>query len=166
MSAKHRKIARRGTTIVVSTMAMALIAGTAFAYWTTAGTGSGTASAGKSEPLTVVVTAVSGVYPNQKTTVPVAVTNTNPFGVALSALTLTSVVPTGSGCAAGNITLDSTATGVTGGTWAITQALSGSAGSTPSATLQAPIAVGDLSNDCQGPGHSFALTFTVNGQSA
>lgn len=144
--------------------------GIATAAWTTTGTDTGTAAAGSPTAMTVTVNDVTGVYPTEKTTVKVDVDNTNPYSVALSTITLDSVVPTGDGCAAGDIALDTSATGVAGDakTYTVTGTLTPQDGSvtTDSTSFNVPIAVANLDDECQGADHSFALTFTVNGASA
>jgi hypothetical protein len=151
--------------LVIGATLVAGLSGAAYAFWTTSGSGSGTASAGSAVALTVSVTNVTGVYPNQKTTVPVSVTNTNPFSVTLSNLTLDSVVATGTGCTNTDVSLDGSASGVVGSTYTVSGSLTKAGGATPTANFNVPIAVADLANTCQGAGHSFSLTFTVHGQS-
>lgn len=163
------KISKRTGLVAVATAAATIAAGSlAYAYWTTNGTGSAAAAAGAPVTLTVTSTGITGLYPTQKTTVPVTVANTNGYNVALNTVTLTGVTPTGTGCAAGDITLDSTATGVSGSVFtpsAVTITKTGS-GSGSSTILNVPIVAGNLDNLCQGAGHSFTLAFTVSGQSA
>src|SRR4051794_30930878 len=107
----------RYSVAILAVNGVVLGAGTAYAFWSATGSGAGTAAVGSASPMTVVVTGLTGLYPTQKTTVPVAVTNTNSYAVALSSIVLTTVTPTGGGCAAGDITLDSTAGGVSGTTY-------------------------------------------------
>lgn len=171
MSGFTRRVARQPRSVlsigaVVTASLIVGLSDIAYAYWTTAGSGAGTATTGSPIAMTVTSTGVSGVYPGQKTTIPVSVTNTNPYPVAVSSITLDSVTPTGSGCLAGDISLDSSASGVSGSTYTVTASLTKSGGATPSANFTVPIAVGNLADACQGAGHSFSLTFTVHGASA
>jgi hypothetical protein len=137
----------------------------AYAFWTATGNGSGSASTGTASPLTVTVTGITGLYPTEKTTIPVSVTNTNPYKVALATLVLNTVTPTGSGCAATDVTLDSAAGGVTANSYAVTGTLDKSGGANPTANFNVPIAVANLADTCQGAGHSFSLSFIANGAS-
>jgi hypothetical protein len=150
---------------VIIATALTGLSGVAYAFWTSAGSGTGTATTASAIAMTVTGDAVTGVYPNEKTTATVHVTNTNPYPVTLSSITLDSVTPTGTGCAATDISLDSTATNVSGSTYTITGSVTKASGATPSAQFNVPIAIGDLANTCQGSGHSFSLSFTVHGQS-
>lgn len=156
---------RRFAAIVVGAVAVAGLglAGVAYAFWTTNGTGTGSAAPTSAIDLTVSVTDLTGVYPKQKTTTPVTVTNTNPFPVTLSSITLDSVVHTGTGCLDTDVALDAVS-GVSGITYTISASLTkAGSGATAAATFNVPIAIADLANGCQGPGHSFALRFTAHG---
>ncbi|MDX6274826.1 MAG: hypothetical protein QOJ92_2036 [Frankiales bacterium] len=164
ISGQPRRVVAVGALVAVS-----LIAGLsdlAYAFWITSGSGSGSAATGSPVVMTVNVTNITGVYPGQKTTVPLSVTNTNQYPVTVSNITLDSVTPTGTGCLAADIALDSSASGVSGSTYTVTGSLTKSGGATPSANYNVPISVANLADACQGAGHSFSLTFTVHGQSA
>jgi hypothetical protein len=165
---KHTATRRTAVIAVASMGALVMTGGVAFAYWKATGSGSGTATAGTASALTVNVTAITGVYPLEKTTIPVTVSNGNLFGVTLGSIKLDGVTPTGTGCAAGDITLDSTAANVSGATYTLTTSnvLTKTGGSTPSATFNVPISVGDLASTCIGAGHSYTLAFTASGQSS
>lgn len=153
----RRAVALLGANVVV------LSGGLAYATWSASGTGSGTASAGSASLLTVEVTNVTGLYPKQQTTIPVKVTNTNPFPITLSTLTLSNVAATGSGCNNSDVALDSSVGTVSGNVFTPSSgtaiAKSGAAGD--AATYNVPIAAADLANGCQGANHSFSLTFTA-----
>ena len=92
--------------IVAGTTATLIGGGIAFAAWTTSGTGTGTATAGTDAPLTVAVSAVSGLYPTGTFNVPFTVSNTNGYNVTLQKVSLESVtVDSGhSGCATSTVT--------------------------------------------------------------
>ncbi|WP_148307853.1 hypothetical protein [Actinoplanes friuliensis] len=64
-SAKERRRSRRRAAIVlVPTVAGVFVAGTAFAYWTTSGTGTGSGTSGTSDVVTVSQTStVTGLVP-------------------------------------------------------------------------------------------------------
>jgi hypothetical protein len=171
MSKVRVRLARRsprGIALVLGTaITVTALSGVAYAFWTVSGSGSGNATVGSAAALTVSVPDVTGVYPKQKTTAPVTVTNTNVFPVTLSTITLDSVVATGSGCANTDVSLDSTASGVSGATYTVSVSLTkAGSGATASSVINLPIAIADLVNACQGAGHSFALTVTAHGQSS
>ena len=73
-------------------------AGVAFAAWTTEGTGSGTATAGKDQALTVTVSPATGLYPTGSTNVAYTVTNPNSYAVTLSQASLQGVTVDKAGC--------------------------------------------------------------------
>lgn len=89
MTSKHaRKFARRSSTVLAATIAPLLVAGTAYAYWTTSGSGSATAAAGSSTNLTVGTAAAAGnLYPGGSVSGSVVITNPNPFPVSLTGMT-------------------------------------------------------------------------------
>lgn len=92
MNAKHAStVARRGGTVLVATAAAAVLAaGTAYAYWTTSGAGTGSAPAGTASSLTVGTAAAAGsLYPGTSVTGNVVVTNPNAFPVSLTGFTFT-----------------------------------------------------------------------------
>ena len=97
------------TVIALGATSLALMSGgTAFAYWTTAGAGTGSAAATTSQPLVLASpVAVSGLYPTGTVTGgSVRVTNPNPFKVQLSGATFTGpVTSTKPGCTASTVTL-------------------------------------------------------------
>jgi hypothetical protein len=57
--------------------------GTAFAYWTTAGTGTGKASVATPKPLVVGQVEVKGLFPGSQVALTGKVTNPNPFDVTV-----------------------------------------------------------------------------------
>jgi hypothetical protein len=79
-------------------------AGVAFAAWTTEGTGSGTATAGTDQALTVTVSPATGLSPTGTTDVPFTVTNPNSYAVTLSQATLQNVTVDKVGCVPGVVT--------------------------------------------------------------
>jgi hypothetical protein len=79
------------TALVAGTTAALIGGGIAFAAWTTTGTGNGTATAGTDSPLTVTVSAVTGLYPTGTFNVPFTVKNPNPYNVTLQTVSLSGV---------------------------------------------------------------------------
>ena len=90
--------------IVGGTVAGLMGAGVAFAAWTSTGTGTATATADSAKSLQVTTSPVTGLYPTGSVTVPVTVSNPNPYKVALSALEFTGVTTDKTGCSAGTVT--------------------------------------------------------------
>jgi hypothetical protein len=78
----------------------ALGASVALAAWTTQGTGSGSATAGTDQALTVTVSPATGLFPTGTTNVPFTVTNPNGYAVTLSQATLQNVTVDKTGCVA------------------------------------------------------------------
>ncbi len=77
--------------------------GAAYAYWTTQGTGSGSATAGTLEPVTIENVAFSGrLYPGGSAPVTITVNNPNAFSVTVSSLTAGSVTSDKAGCGGSN----------------------------------------------------------------
>ena len=80
--------ASRRASIVAAAIAVALIAGAAFAAWTTGGTGHGTAKAKTSVALATVAVPASGpsLFPGADARVTVRVTNDNDYPVRITDL--------------------------------------------------------------------------------
>ena len=77
--------------------------GVAFAAWTSTGTGSGTATAATAKNLTVTAGAPSGLYPTGTVTMPVTVTNNNPYTVQLDTIEFVDAAVSTPGCSAGAV---------------------------------------------------------------
>ena len=90
--------------IVGGTVAGLMGAGVAFAAWTSTGTGTATATAGSAKSLQVTTSPVTGLFPTGSVTVPVTVTNPNPYKVALSSLEFAGVTADKTGCSASAVT--------------------------------------------------------------
>lgn len=93
MTAMSLSALRRVITVAVTATALLVISGTAFAYWKTTGSGTGTASTAASRPgqVALAVTAtVSGVLLPDGVghTVTVSITNNNSFAVTITAATI------------------------------------------------------------------------------
>ncbi len=76
---------------VLTTAAVIGIAGAAFAYFSTSGTGSGTATVGTGSSLTVTGTSASTLYPGTNSTVSFTVNNPSSGHQRLGSITLTAV---------------------------------------------------------------------------
>ena len=131
----------------------ALGASVAFAAWTTQGTGSGGATAGTDQPLTVTVTPATGLFPTGTTNVAYTVTNPNSYPVTLSQTTLQGVTVDKTGCVASV---------VTGSPATVSDRLA--AGAT-SASKSFPVTMSNAATDeCKGA--VFTLTLKVTGSSS
>jgi hypothetical protein len=82
---------RRRRALLIVTVAVLSAAGGAYAYFTTTGTGSGTASVGTSSSLTVTGTAASALYPGTSSTVNFTVSNPSSGHQRLGAITLSAL---------------------------------------------------------------------------
>jgi uncharacterized protein YfaS (alpha-2-macroglobulin family) len=89
--------------VVGGTVAALTTAGVAFAAWTSTGTGAGTATATTAKNLTVTAGAPSGLYPTGSVTMPVTVTNTNPYKVQLDTIDFVEATSSVPGCSASAI---------------------------------------------------------------
>jgi hypothetical protein len=124
---KNRKNTRKRVAAVATGAALTfIVGGVAFAYWTTSGSGTGSAATGNTNPITISSTAVTGLYPGGA---PVAVagsfTNPNPGPVFVDQVTVkvspTWTAGTTNPCTAADFAVTQpTQTGrdiVTGDTW-------------------------------------------------
>jgi hypothetical protein len=85
-----RKTIKRSA-VVGGTVAAVFGVGIGFAAWTNYGEGSGAVTAGQAAPMTVTVSGVTGLVPTKSVNVPFTVTNTNPYDVKLTSVTLKGV---------------------------------------------------------------------------
>jgi hypothetical protein len=87
--------------------AVAAIGTTAFAYFTTTGSGTGTAAVGTSSALVLHGTTAGSLYPGTSTTVNFTVDNPSPGAQHLGTITLASVTTDGahSGCTMSDFTM-------------------------------------------------------------
>jgi hypothetical protein len=128
-------------------------AGVAFAAWTTEGTGTGSATAGSDQPLTVTVSPATGLFPTGTTNVPFTVTNPNSYAVTLSQATLTNVTVDKTGCVPSV---------VTGSPVSLTDRIAAGATST---SKSFPVTMSNAATDeCKGA--VFTLTLKVSGASS
>ena len=146
-----RNVLRAGALASLALVGLVATGGTAYAFWTATGTGSGTAAAGVAQPLTTSPLAVSTglLYPGATGDVRIQVDNPNPFPV-----TVTDVVGTGA------ITSDKggACDGATGVTFSDVTgaALAVPAGGSATFTLADAVTMDNSSDDsCQG------ATFTI-----
>ena len=85
--------------LIAGAGATVLASGTAFAYWTTVGAGSGAASATTAAPLTTAgVVSATGLYPGGTAQGSIVVTNPNPFAVSVGSATFAPAATTTSAC--------------------------------------------------------------------
>jgi hypothetical protein len=68
---------KRAAAVATGAALTLLVGGVAFGYWTTTGSGNGTAATGNTSPITISSSAVSGLYPGAAATA-VSGTFTNP----------------------------------------------------------------------------------------
>lgn len=159
MSGRHLRPARtlrRLLALVTATLALVVVSGTAWAFWTVGGSGTATAPAGTSQPLVVMVTPTGTLFPGV-TALPAAVSlrNPNPFPVRVTALTPGAVsVAGGSACTAAASAVSFAP---------ITTTYDVAAGATVTATAPAVVSMGVTSaNGCQGA--SFSAVYTATAQ--
>ena len=78
--------------------------GVAFAAWTSTGTGAGTATAATAKNLTVTAGSPTGLYPTGTVTMPVTVTNNNPYKVQLDTIDFVDATSSAPECTASAVT--------------------------------------------------------------
>jgi hypothetical protein len=85
---EFRRTFRRGGTIAVATVAALATGGTAFAFWSSGGTGSGNATARTAQALTTTATTLSAnlLFPGGTGDVKLTINNGNPFAVTVTAV--------------------------------------------------------------------------------
>jgi hypothetical protein len=81
---------RRALTALACTSALA-VAGVAFAYFTSSGSGTGTASVGSSAPVTLHATVTSSLYPGTSSPVSFTVDNPSPGSQRVGTISLDSI---------------------------------------------------------------------------
>lgn len=98
--------------IVGGTVATLMAGGVAFAAWTSTGEGSGTATAGSAQGLTVTGGGVTGLYPSGDQSFNVTVKNNNSYSVRIDQIELTGndsvsnggSLPSAAACAMSDVT--------------------------------------------------------------
>ncbi|MEV6597212.1 hypothetical protein AB0M36_10160 [Actinoplanes sp. NPDC051346] len=98
-----RKLSRRSTTVVVTTVVALGAAGAAWAAWSLTGSGTAEAKAGSVVTLTVTSAGLvgGGLTPGNTTTVLLTVSNRNAFPVRVTNIDLTKLASSRAGCDAG-----------------------------------------------------------------
>jgi hypothetical protein len=93
MSPVKRRLSRvsKKKAVLAGGLATLAVAGAAYAYFTSAGTGSGTASVGTSSTLTVTGTSGSTLYPGTSSSVSFTVNNPSSGHEKLGSITLTAI---------------------------------------------------------------------------
>ncbi len=143
---------------------LVLSTGTAYAFWTVYGSGTGKADAASALPVTVTVSVDGQLYPGVKRPVTPTFTNPNPFPVTLTSVTPTDVTVTGAtGCTKDNSAVTfKTLTG----SWTVPAKSGGTNGTfTPTTATADGVSMGSTSDTaCQGG--TFTAQFTVADQSS
>ncbi len=147
---------------LVVALLLGLVGGAAWAFFTSTGTGSGTATVGSIQPVTLLAatgTPSSALQPGAHADLTLTVKNPNSYPVSITGLTQNGAptVSGGTGCTAGNagVTVPHQTglnVGVTPGTAVVVHIPNGAAMSTTSAS------------GCQGASFHFPVTITVRKQ--
>lgn len=141
--------------------------GTAFAYWSSVGTGAADIQAGTAAPLGVSSSAlpVADLFPGKTSDLGIVVSNSNPYPVSLTTLTAISVTSSDEASCSGSTYISlptAVTTGMSGGGYVLPTAISVPAGSTSTAaTLTGLITMTTSAPDgCQGKTFTVSLSFT------
>jgi len=96
-----RHVLRVASLVMLAAVGTCLTGGTAYAFWTAGGTGSGTATAGVVQPLTTSPATVSSglLYPGANGDVALTVDNPNPFTVTVTSVVGSAVITSDKGAA-------------------------------------------------------------------
>jgi len=140
--------------VLVSGTAVVATAGVAFAVWTVDGAGSGSATTGTAQDLTVVASAVdSGIWPGGPAgAVGFKVTNPNPFPVKLTSVSYGALGTGGSSCPVDQVSVDPSAPAAVD--------LVVPAGQTVTSSIAGVLRLASSATDsCQGVPLSVALSF-------
>ncbi len=158
----HRTV---GTATVGAAGFLVLSTGTAYAFWTVYGSGSGKADAATAAPVTVSV-AVSGgqLYPGASLSAKPTFTNPNPFAVTITRVTPGTVnIANATDCTAEN---SAVAFAPLSGSWTVpAKTASGDGRFTPDTATANAVTMGKTSaSACQGA--TFTAALTVTGESS
>jgi hypothetical protein len=126
---------KRGTLLVASLATALLVGGgVAFAYWTTTGSGTGSAAAGDSSPVTVTQTnTVTGLYPGGSAqNIDLNIANSNAAAQRLETVAVSVSSTSNAGCTAADFTV----TDATIGAEVPSGATNAYAGATTGATIK------------------------------
>ncbi len=105
LRAPHKLWARRLGTASAGTAALLMVTGIAYAAWSSAGAGAGTAAAGTTSALGVVASVDSQLYPTASADLTVLVSNPNARPVTVTSLTVTGSITASSGCTTPGVTV-------------------------------------------------------------
>jgi hypothetical protein len=149
--------------VVLTLVIAGSVIGVAIAAWTTGGTGSGQASAGTAAAMTISAgTPSTSLYPTASADVAAVVSNSNPYKVHVSSVSLGAVTVDGghSACNAGaSVSVTSPQTN-SGAGWDV-PAKSGGVDGSLNLDLANAISMSNAANDsCQGATFTVALTAT------
>ena len=94
-----RRIVRAGAIVVLTGLAATTTGGTAYAYWSATGAGTGGAQAGSASPVTAAAVTPSAnlLYPGGTGDLKLTISNSNPFPVTVTAITAGAGSVTGTG---------------------------------------------------------------------
>jgi len=71
------KLTKKRVLAALSVVSILVVAGAAFAYWTTSGSGNGSATAGSDAGVTVAGDPANGIYPGSNVAVSTVITNSS-----------------------------------------------------------------------------------------
>ncbi len=143
---------------------LVLSTGTAYAFWTVYGSGTGNADAATAQPVTVSVQVDGQLYPGVKRPVTPTFSNPNPFPVTLTSVTPTDIEITGAtGCTKANAAV---AFAGLSGSWTVPAKSGGANGTlTPTTATAEGVSMGSTSDTaCQGA--TFTAQYSVAGQNS
>jgi hypothetical protein len=152
-----RNVVRAGALVVLSATALCVTGGTAYAYWTAGGSGTGSAAAAVASPLTTSPVAVTSglLYPGASGDVRIRVVNSNPFPVTVTDVVGTGVVTSSAGSACDAATGVAFAD-VSGASLAVP------AGGAATFTLAGAVSMDNSSDtSCQGATFTIGVTLTA-----
>lgn len=159
LATERRRWSGRVTVALVWTLALCLVGGSASAFWTVGGAGSGSAAGRTSQPVSVTITPGATLFPGASVSGQLAFTNPNPFAVLVTQVL--PAAPTVSGGTAGCTAASSAVTFATlNGSWTVP-----ASGSLNPAAVSGAVSMGTSSdNGCQGA--TFSSTVTITARSA
>lgn len=156
-----RNVVRVGALVVAGALATTLIGGTAYAFWTSGGSGAGNAAARSAQPLTTTAVTVSTnlLFPGGSGDVKITINNPNPYAVTVTAVNGNGTITSDKGAAC------NAATGVTfTNTSGLGIVVAANGGSTTQ-TLAGKVAMSNASDTtCQGA--VFTIPVTLVGTSS
>ena len=151
----HQRWTRRLASGGTGAAALLMAGGIAYAAWAVTGTGSGTAAADSTTPLTAVAAVSTTLYPGRSATLTVTVSNPNPRPVTVTSIDLTGAVTASAGCTTHGVTVTLPAT--------VSVAVP-AGGSAPVALTNVVSMSTSSSSDCQGA--TFTIPLRAKGETA